>query len=493
MTLLPFGEVEVDELLTRYQVDFSSDERAYLRQVAGTHPYLIQLAASLIVQARGRYASIEALFTQVETDLEHETESYFTDLFDYSSEPEKMLLALLALYQLSQQLPVDQVRLGDLAKVFGRYDREMTRLIKRGLVLNQPDGPKLFSPIFYGWVLHEVIIVQSREVLSGWEPYYADFLSLVQKETLKNLVDKIVKRPAIIRSPELLAQAFAQNEVSQSSASKGEQILGRYVIELLIGGGGMADIFKARHLHLDRVVAIKKLRAALSNDEEVRARFLQEAQAVARLRHPHIVQIYDFGIQDNHYYMVMDFIEGYDLKEHLHHLRTDGQSLPFGEVIRIAIAIGEALDYAHQHAMIHRDVKPANILLTNDGGVFLTDFGMVRLIGQSGLTETGGFVGTLAYMAPEQMVGQSQDMDHRVDIYALGCVVYEMITGRLPFEQADFPLAHLNRDPPAPDSIVPDLPKAASQVILKALAKDPVERPASASQFIEELRRALSG
>jgi serine/threonine-protein kinase len=240
------------------------------------------------------------------------------------------------------------------------------------------------------------------------------------------------------------------------------------------------------------LVAIKKLRATLSKVGEVQARFRREAQAIAALRHPHIVQIHDFDLQNGHYYMVMEFIQGYNLQEYLSDLQAAGQTLPWAEVMRISTDVAEALDYAHQREMIHRDVKPSNILLTEEGGVFLADFGLVRLIGQVNLTQSGGIVGTLAYMAPEQMMGQSEGIDHRADIYSLGCVVYEMITGRPPFNPLDLPMAHFNINPPSPKLVVPTLPETASQIILKALAKEPVERPLSASQFIQDLRLALN-
>jgi hypothetical protein len=491
ITLLPFSKVEVDELLDRYQANLSPTERNYLLQMAGTHPYLVQLTAWLIVRARGGQAEIEIPLAPNEAELEQETEGYFSDMFRYSSQAEQMLLTWLALCPLSQHLPAVQTRLGSPTRAFGRYEQVLEHLVKRGLVLKQTEGPILFSPIFARWILHQVIIAGGQDVLSRWEPLYANFLSLTQKEALEDLVDKVVRQPAAVKTPELLTQSLTQDEVSLPPNPAKQQVLGRYIVEEGIGGGGMADIFRAHDPHLERPVAVKRLRPALSGEEEVRARFQREAQALAGLRHPHIVQVYDFGIEDNHYYMVMEFIDGYDLKQHLNKLQAAGQTLSWEESLRIATCVAGALDYAHQRGMIHRDVKPSNILLTNDGGVFLTDFGLVRLLDQAGLTQTGGVVGTPAYMAPEQIMGQSQDIDHRVDIYALGCVVYEMITGGPPFDQADLPLAPLDKDPPAPSFIVPDLSEAASQTILKALAKDRAERPPSASQFIQDLRRAL--
>ncbi len=489
IALHPFTEVEVEGLFSLYQVVLSSAERTCLRQMAGTHPYLVQLAASLIVGARGRPAEAEISLSQIEPEFEREASGYFSDMFRLSSEPQQMLLIWLALSPLSLYLPAGQTMPQDHLLTFRRYDQELTHLIERGLVVNQPDGLALFSPIFGRWVLRNVVIAGGRDALHCWEPYYTNCLSSAQKETFEDLVDKVVKWPAVVKTPELLAQMLDRAETGEPSTSTAKLVLGRYVVEELIGGGGMADIYKARDPHLDRLVAVKRLRPALSKAEEFRIRFQREAQAVAALRHPHIVRIYDFGIQDSIYYMVMDYIEGYNLKDHLHKLQESGQSLTWEEILKIAACVADALDYAHRQKMIHRDVKPANILLTNDSGVFLTDFGLVRLLGRSDLTQSGGLVGTLAYMAPEQLRGQNTD--YRVDIYALGCVVYEMFTGCPPFESIDHLLAPLDADPPSPSLIVPTLPQAASQVILKALARERDSRPFSASQFIQDLRQAL--
>jgi serine/threonine-protein kinase len=336
-----------------------------------------------------------------------------------------------------------------------------------------------------------MVIAGGRETLSVWEPYYTNFLSLSQVEALKELVEKVIRWPIVTKTPELLAELIAQDEASPPPEPVPGKRLGRYIIEEPIGGGGMADVFKALDPDLNRLVAIKQMRAGLSKAEEFRARFLREAQAVATLRHPNIVQIYDFGLQDNHYYMVMEFIEGYNLKEYLDQLQAAGQTLPWMEGVSIAAQVAQALDYAHQRGMLHRDVKPTNILLTNEGGVFLADFGLVRLLGQTDLTQAGGIVGTLAYMAPEQIMGEKEEMDYRADIYALGCVVYEMITGQPLFEPTALLATHFETNLPSPGLLVSSLPEAASQVILKALAINPAERPSSASQFIEDLRQAL--
>jgi len=491
VTLTPFSQAEIDELLHQYRVAFSPTERALLHQLARGYPYLVQLAGSLIIGVRASDASPESYISQIEAKLEQETEEHFSDLLRYFGERQKMLLAWLALKQLSQLLPDNRIDLGNFKTLFDYFPREMGRLIKRGFVLDQPEGPELFSPVFGSWVLRQVIIARGHEVLSPWVSDFENALTLSQQETLKELIDEIIRRPAIVKNPELLAKFYTQTSTGRALISTTGQRLGNYIIEEIIGEGGMANVYKARHLDLNRLAAIKRLRGTLADDEKSQTRFRQEAQAVAALEHPHIVQIYDFGFQDNHYYMVMAFIEGTNLRKHLNKLQTSEQRLSWVEGLRIASHVAEALDYAHQKQMVHQDIKPANILLRHDDSVFLTDFGMVRLLDQTGITQSGGFGGTSIYMSPEQIMEETDCIDHRVDIYALGCVVYEMITGQLPFEPNLSPLAYIDAIPLAPDSIIPDLPKAASQIILKALAKKPDERPSSAGQFINDLRQAL--
>jgi hypothetical protein len=236
ITLPPFSEVEVGELLARYQADFSPAERAFLRQMAGTHPYLIQLAATLVVRARGEQAGAKVPLAQIEADLEQEAEGYLSDMFRYSSEAEQLLLTWLALCSLSQHLPAVQTGLGSPPRAFGRYEQALEHLAKRGLVLKQKDGPMLFSPIFARWILRQVVIVGGRDVLSRWEPLYTNFLPPAQKEALEDLVDKVIRWPVVVRTPELLPKLLTQDEVSWPPNPAKQQVLGRYIIEEGIGG-----------------------------------------------------------------------------------------------------------------------------------------------------------------------------------------------------------------------------------------------------------------
>jgi serine/threonine protein kinase len=268
------------------------------------------------------------------------------------------------------------------------------------------------------------------------------------------------------------------------------QSIGRYHITEQLGQGGMATVYKAFDTRLECDVAVKFIRKeklTAENAEKAIKRFTIEAKKTAQLSHPNIVAITDYGEHDSTPYLVMKFIAGNTLKQKL------GQPIHWVEAARLLLPIARALEYAHQHKVVHRDVKPANILLTEDGEPMLSDFGIAKVLetDETGtLTGTGVGIGTPEYMAPEQ--GTGRGVDHRADIYALGVVFYELVTGRKPYV-ADTPMAVVimhARDPlPSPRQFVKDLPAAVEKIIFKTTAKNPADRYQSMAEFVQALKR----
>src|SRR3972149_6227965 len=266
------------------------------------------------------------------------------------------------------------------------------------------------------------------------------------------------------------------------------QTLGGYRILSQIGKGGMATVYKAFQPSLDRYVAIKVLPPYYAaQDETFLRRFRQEARAVARLRHPNILIVLEYGEQDGTTYIVMEYVEAGALTERL------GKPLALGDVAQVIQQVASALDYAHEQGVIHRDVKPSNILLPKPDWPLLTDFGLAKIVGGTHLTQTGAIFGTPAYMSPEQ--GRGESLDTRSDIYSLGIVLYEMATGAVPYT-AETPMAgvvkHIIEPLPFPRTKKPELPEAVELVILKALAKDPGDRYSRAGEMAQALTEALA-
>ncbi|AYB37166.1 Stk1 family PASTA domain-containing Ser/Thr kinase [Brevibacillus laterosporus] len=270
---------------------------------------------------------------------------------------------------------------------------------------------------------------------------------------------------------------------------QGQRLGGRYQLEEVIGGGGMAIVYKARDLVLNRIVAVKLLRPQFGTDEDFVERFRREAQAVASLSHHNIVNVYDVGQDDDIHYMVMEYIEGSTLKE----IITAQGGMMMSEAVRIAMQVCDALDHAHQNQIIHRDIKPHNIMIGTNGRVKVTDFGIARAVTSQTITQTGSVLGSVHYFSPEQARGGITA--EKSDIYSLGIVLYEMVTGTLPFS-GDSPitvaLKHLQDPLPEPRKLNPAIPQSLENVIIRALAKDPFQRYKSAREMYEDLETCLS-
>ncbi len=266
--------------------------------------------------------------------------------------------------------------------------------------------------------------------------------------------------------------------------------LGKYQIMSEIGRGGMAIVYKAFDPGLQRYVALKVLSPRLASEENVMRRFEREATTAANLKHPNIVIIYDVSSADGFYFIVMELLEGRTLREEI---RATGALLP-ARVAPITAQLASALDYAHQQGLVHRDVKPGNIMLGAGDHATLTDFGLVRAMRASRLTEAGSALGTLDYMPPEQLSGD--DADWRSDVYSLGVVVYESLSGRVPFS-ADTPYTLMRKvmyePPPRLSLVVPSLAPAVDRAVMQALAKAPADRFRTAGEFAAAFYQSLCG
>ena len=272
----------------------------------------------------------------------------------------------------------------------------------------------------------------------------------------------------------------------------GEVLSGRYELEELLGSGGMSSVYRAHDRLLERGVALKILHEHHSEDDEYVERFRREARAVARLSHPNIVTVIDRGEDAGRQFIVFEHVEGETLKD-----VVDRGPLDVRRALEIAVAVARGLAYAHQHDIVHRDVKPQNVLLAEDGEPKVTDFGIARSLDVEGVTQSGTVVGTSNYIAPEQATGQPVDV--RTDVYSLGAVLFELLTGDVPFEGDSFvavAMQHLHQPAPSVLDRRGDVPSRLALAVDRALEKDPADRFASMDELAKELEaclRALDG
>jgi serine/threonine-protein kinase len=270
----------------------------------------------------------------------------------------------------------------------------------------------------------------------------------------------------------------------------GDQIANRYELEALVGSGGMSSVFCAYDAELERRVAIKILDERLAGDAEYVGRFRHEARSVAQLTHPNIVHVIDRGEDAGREYIVFELVDGENLKE----LVVRSGPLPVRRAVELAVAVADGLSFAHEHGLVHRDVKPQNILLSKEGAIKVTDFGIARSLGvERGLTETGTVVGTGEYLSPEQASGGV--ISPATDVYSLGIVLWEMLVGHVPFAGESFvavAMRHVNEAAPDIRGFRPDVSPRLAAAIAKALEKDPAHRFPTMNGFAEELRACLA-
>jgi serine/threonine protein kinase len=269
----------------------------------------------------------------------------------------------------------------------------------------------------------------------------------------------------------------------------GERIAERYEVEELVGHGGMSSVYRARDSLLERHVALKILHEQYNADEDFVERFKREARSVAQLQHPNIVTVIDRGEEDGRQFIVFEYIDGENLKERA----VRKGRLPIREALVIAVEVARGLAFAHQNGIIHRDVKPQNVLLNGDGQAKVTDFGIARTLDTDGMTQTGTVLGTSNYIAPEQASGQR--VDAHSDVYALGAVLYELLAGDVPFPGESFvavAMKHLHEPPPNLLDVRQEVPVRVAAAVDRALEKDPGQRFASMADFAAELDACLA-
>jgi tRNA A-37 threonylcarbamoyl transferase component Bud32 len=282
-----------------------------------------------------------------------------------------------------------------------------------------------------------------------------------------------------------------ETESTTGWPGKNYRKLGKYELLEPVGQGAFGTVYKARDPELDRVVAVKVPRAGNLAGPEDLDRFLREARSVAQLRHPSIVTVHDVGQADGVPFLVSDFVEGMTLAD-----RLSARRPTFREAAELVACVADALQYAHGHGVVHRDIKPSNIMIGEDGTAFVMDFGLAkREAGEITMTMEGQVLGTPAYMSPEQARGEGHAVDTRGDVYSLGVVLYQLLTGELPFRGTKRMLMHqvLQDEPRPPQSLNDHIPRDLQTITLKAMAKEPSRRYTTAREFADDLRRWLKG
>ena len=421
-----------------HDIPFSPDQINFLIDLAGRHPFFLQIAGYYLYAARQDGSASSSVPEHVKRRFETEAEDHFRYWWQQLS-----FLEQTALLQINHEPPSPKV---------------LRQLREKALVYQAVDG--------------------------RWQPFsqaFSDFLPAT--ETLSEQTFPLLQ--------------------NKGKGNMSGVTLGSYRVLSPIGQGGMAVVYKGYQSTLDRYVAIKIMSHAVAGDHTFIERFQREAAAVARLRHQNLVQMLDFGVHKDISYMVMEYISGETLKERILRTGIAGQRIQISDIEQIIQDTASALDHAHAHGIIHRDVKPSNIMLRSEGQLalltsetpftaVLTDFGVARMLESVQLTGTGAAIGTPDYMSPEQ--AQGEPATAASDIYALGIVLYEMLTGELPFT-ADSPLAvlikHMQIRPPLLASKVPDLPVTLEFVIMKALNKNPIDRYSTAGEFADALSQAI--
>lgn len=338
------------------------------------------------------------------------------------------------------------------------------------------------------------------EQLPHWRQQYPHLAELFDcldvLRACKPVPEDPTRAVSLSDSPKLVAtgdETFASPaEVSEENHQPTRVRFGRYELLDEIGRGGMGVVYRARHVELNRIVAVKMILSGYLADAEQIRRFQQEARTAAQIRHPHIISVFDYGQEEGHHYFAMDYVAGQSLQSLL-----ETGPLPIERAVQLVATVARAVDHLHQHGIIHRDLKPSNVLLDERGQPYVSDFGLAKwLQATDSRTLSGTVLGTPSYMAPEQAEGHTTAITPRTDVYSLGAILYALLTGRPPFvgnNPVEIVLQVLESEPPPLRELRPEVPRDLELICLKCLEKDPQQRYGSARELAEDLERFLQG
>jgi tRNA A-37 threonylcarbamoyl transferase component Bud32 len=477
--LRPFSRREIDQLLDNALkgtgIEFTLEERDYICSLAGPHPLLIQLASSTLLEFRTQGLEIAPNSELIRTEFEELARYHLSQIWENCSREEQMLLSVLALKRLGECEESKWAYNGTaFERIFNRHERTLRDLLKRGLIAQVKKTIAVCPATFESWVLKEIRSADEEEFAKR-ETLLFDLLPRDEAEQVTNVMRRISDR--------------ADVRLGRTDWKR----IGRYEIIAELGRGAMSIVYEARDPNIARVVTLKVMRLGWEvRSEKSKRRFRHEAMSAGQLTHPNIVAVYDAGEYRGEPFIVMEYLEGPTLAKVLKNLAP----LPLERAVDIALQISDALDYAHQRGVIHRDVNPSNIILLENGQVKVTDFGLAKLVSDSSpdASQSGVFHGTLDYASPEQILGQ--EVDGRSDIFSLGVIVYEMLTGERPFRGKNITsviLRLLSEEPLPFTALGPHLPPELKDILSKAMAKDVTQRYQTCAELGQDLRKTISG
>jgi tRNA A-37 threonylcarbamoyl transferase component Bud32 len=481
--LLPFTDAEVDILLERAlktaNFELTQADRNLLKHLAGRHPALLQMAGYYLFEKRCQAPLTEQVFRMIVEMFEQEARHYFSRFWAESSLLEQTFLILTILMYLSGQssLQIDMTS-EEIQGLLQRYERTLITLVERGLLQQVEETYQIFSAIFAWWIL--------REVAAESENWLDNRSQTISEELLRRTWQTFIKL-----APHLTLDKLTQSLVTRSSlTATGLRVPPRFELQEEIGRGAYSMIYKAFDTRLARLVGIKVLHSHLSAPEtEYSQRLLQEARIASHLQHRNIVTIYEVIEDGGQILSVMEYVEGQPLSK----LLQEKGPLPLPQVIALIEQAALALDYAHTLGVIHCDIKPANFIVTTEGELKLTDFGIAKRADDPRITQEGEWKGTIYYMSPKQVT--QQPLDGRSDLFSLAVVAFEMLTGASPWHGTTLfeVMSNIIEGMPRPlaDFGIPAA-KILDPIFEKALAKNPDERYQCGKDFAQALKKAVT-